>query len=297
MKSIRIQKPSLFSFKECSWFLNRNYDDCLHHITPQGISKAILIDKQLVVCSLADAGQDIALQIEQPHPAEAIQAQAKGYLSEWWDLERDLRPFYALLHQYPALHYMATAFEGLRLVGIADLHEALCWSVIGQQINLTFAYKLKRALVERYSRSVLLNGTRYFIFPEPAVLAGLRVEELRQLQFSRQKAEYIIGLSRLFTEGQISKEKLLTSGSTEERLKLLMKIKGVGAWTANYVLLKTLKDLNCVPHGDAGLLNALIRHGYIQGRKDEVAIRKLFDGFPGWEGYLVFYLWRSLSAS
>jgi DNA-3-methyladenine glycosylase II len=80
-------------------------------------------------------------------------------VSGWFDLERNMDPFYSLLRHDVRLFYMADAFAGLRIVGIPNLFEALCWSITGQQINLTFAYKLKRRLVETYGTHLELNFT------------------------------------------------------------------------------------------------------------------------------------------
>lgn len=219
MKEVLIAKPSLFSFEECLWFLNRNYDDCLHYITTDSITKAIEIDNALVVFSLTNAENYIVVRLESGHATTSLSEKLTLYVTDWLDLERDIQPFYSLLQQHDSLGYMVYAFAGLRLIGIADLYEALCWCVIGQQINLTFAYTLKRRLVETYSSYVEINRTKHYVFPASGVLAGLSVEELKQLQFSRQKAEYIIHLSTLFAI-DISPEKsclaylLLKKGET-----------------------------------------------------------------------------------
>jgi DNA-3-methyladenine glycosylase II len=294
-QAISIPKPGLFSFEECLWFLNRNYDECLHQINGNSITKAVTLDGEALVFTMSAEGKNISVKIETPNASSGIQSKLKAFIIDWLDMERNVAPFYRLLKAHPALHYMTKDFAGLRLIGIADLHEALCWCIIGQQINLGFAYKLKRSLVERFGEFTEVNDTKYWIFPQPGVLANLSIEQLKQLQFSRQKAEYIIHISQQFCEGNISKEKLFALPTTEERRKSLTAIRGVGIWTANYALMKTLKDLNCIPHGDIGLLNALSNHELIKDRKDTKAIEKLFQKFRGWESYLVFYLWRSLA--
>ena len=66
-------------------------------------------------------------------------------------------------------------------------------------------------------------------------------------------------------------------------------------WTANYALMKSLKQMQAIPYGDVGLLNALLNHQLIDDKKDLTRMAPLFKKFKGWESYLVFYLWRSLS--
>jgi len=184
----------------------------------------------------------------------------------------------------------------LRLMGIVDLFEALCWSVIGQQINLTFAFKLKRRLVEKYGERLDFEGDAYYLFPSYAVLAEVTVDELREMQFSRSKAAYLIGLGASFAKGELSREMLLRLPDLESRQKVLTALKGIGIWTANYTLMKTLREPSSIPHGDTGLLTALANHAVIKERSEVEKISRFFSKYKGWESYLVFYLWRSLAA-
>ena len=92
---------------------------------------------------------------------------------------------------------MVHQFSGLRIIGIPDLLEALSWAIIGQQINLTFAYTLKHRLDEKYGTKVTFENQSYYLFPEATTIAAINPEVLRPLQFSQRKAEYLIGLAEL----------------------------------------------------------------------------------------------------
>ena len=295
MKTLLIPKPALFSFEECLWFLNRNYDDCLHHIEPGILSKAICINGENIAFTLQTNEQHLLLNITHGDSNSLLQQQLIHYITDWFDLARDITPFYGLLEKNKTLGYMAKAFQGFRLIGIHDLYEALCWSIIGQQINLTFAYTLKRRLVEKYGQSLTVDQQTLYVFPRPDVLQYATVADLRPLQFSERKAEYLILISQLFAAGAISIQHVEQCASYDEQVQLLTAIRGIGVWTANYALMKTLKQLQAIPYGDVGLLNALLNHGLIKDKKDTPGIEKLFRKFKGWESYVVFYLWRSLS--
>ena len=223
-----------------------------------------------------------------------IKQTVHDYIVEWLDLRRGMRPFFRLLKDEKKLSYMDFAFRGLRLVGIPDLYETLLWCVIGQQINLAFAYKLKRRLVEAYGQRVVSEGEEFYLFPAAETLASARTSDLLRMQFSRQKAEYTLGISKLFASGELN-QGILQNLSAQERYDALVAVRGIGPWTANYALMKTFRDMDAVPHGDAGLKNALKSHGLVRGSKNEKAVEKLFDRFSGWKSYLVLYLWRSLA--
>jgi DNA-3-methyladenine glycosylase II len=277
-----------FSFKECLWFLNRNYDDCLHSIGPDYVRKAILIDNQPVLFEIREG---LKVQILQGENSAAVNA----FIYEWLDLETDITPFYQQLATHKELAYMHKDFAGLRLIGIPDLFEAICWCIIGQQINLTFAYKIKRRLVETYGQKMVYDGITYYTFPTPEVLAEADEAILRSMQLSGKKTEYLTGIAKVFKEGKMSKDLLRSLKDVTAQQKALTDIRGIGIWTANYTLMKSLRVPTSIPYGDAGLLNALIGHKIIADKKDIRAIEKFFQHFKGWESYLVFYLWRSLA--
>jgi DNA-3-methyladenine glycosylase II len=256
LPSILIPIPPFFSFNECIWFLNRNYDDCLHVISENRIRKALEIDGRIVLFEIREKGRFLEVSILTGESDHEISSFLTGYIIEWFDMQRDMEPFYALLKADPLLAYMIESFNGLRLVGVADLFEALSWSIVGQQINLTFAYKLKRRLVERYGRQLEFENEVFYTFPSAETLARTQPEELREMQFSQKKAEYIIGIAKLFADNTLSKEIIRSLPDFVSRQKALTSVKGIGLWTANYALMKSLRESAGIPHGDVGLLNA-----------------------------------------
>ncbi|MNE65711.1 DNA-3-methyladenine glycosylase [compost metagenome] len=133
------------------------------------------------------------------------------------------------------------------------------------------------------------------MFPHYSVLAEASFDELKDMQYSTQKANYIISTAKAFSNGEISKEMIRQLPELSAKQKALTNLKGIGIWTANYVLMKTLKEFTCIPYGDIGLLNALANHQIISDRKDLDTINRFFEDFKGWESYLTFYLWRSLA--
>lgn len=296
MPSITIPKPQNFSFKECLWFLDRNYDDCLYHVSATSVIKPLRVNGQKVIFELKENGEVLAVEMLHNESGKDHTTVIVAYINDWLDLERDLSDFYQLLQKHHAFDYMPEDFSGLRLIGIPDVFEAICWCIIGQQINLTFAYKLKRRMVEQYGESVEIDGQVHHFFPKPEVLAQATMEDLKALQFSRQKADYVIHVAKLISSGAFSKQQLEALPDREAQLKQLISVRGVGEWTANYVLMKTLKDMNCITIGDTGLNSALDAHGLVKDKKNKAEVRAFFDDFEGWKSYLVIYLWRSLAS-
>lgn len=286
-----LSQPPQFSFSECRWFLDRKYDECLHQTTATTVTKAVLLDGQPTVLTISEKATQLLVQVVHGQPSEEA---ILTFIREWFDLDTDIFAFYEQLQQDADLSFLATDYYGLRLMGIPDLFEALCWCVIGQQINLTFAYALKRRLVERWGEKLTVEHRAYYLFPSPERLAALSVEELRALQFSTRKAEYIIGIAQLFSTNSISKEQLQQLPEAEI-FNRLTAIRGVGEWTAQYVMMKSLRLPNSVPYGDVGLYNALHHIKQFEKRPTRQKLDEFFQPFEGWKSYLTLYLWRTLA--
>ncbi len=293
-KTITLPTPALFDFDQCYFFLDRGYDECLYRLDDQKVHRAIAYEEALLPFSVMPNNNQ--LTIETPKTLNDRQLEfIKKYVEEWFDLKRDIQPFYDLLNSKPRLKPLVDKYHGLRLIGIPDLFEAMCWSIIGQQINLTFAFKLKRKLVEFYGKSTEWNGQKLLHFPTPEALVHLDEQRLRTNQFSRGKIQYLRNVALAFTQNGLSKKSIREIPDFESRQKKLIEIKGIGIWSANYALMKTLHQPEAIPFGDTGLTQSLFNHQIITDRKDDVAIRKFFRTVRTWEAYTVFYLWRSLA--
>ena len=109
-----------------------------------------------------------------------------------------------------------------------------------------------------------------------------------------KKSEYIIGIAQLMASGELTKDKLLRMDSVKEAEKSLVKIRGIGPWTANYVLMRCLRYTSAYPIDDVGLHNA-IKH--LTGSEKKPAKEELLNlslSWENWQAYATFYLWRVL---
>jgi DNA-3-methyladenine glycosylase II len=216
------------------------------------------------------------------------------YVREWFDLDNDLTPFYAMSQGDSLLNGVVTRLYGLRNMGIPDLFEALCWGIIGQQINLAFAYTLKRRFVESFGKKVSSGEITCWLFPTPEDIAALSVSDIATLKMTTKKSEYLIGVARLLVDGVISKEMLLKAESFKAAEKMLVSIRGIGPWTANYVLMRCLRYPAAFPIDDVGLHNAIKSVLEMEQKPTVAQIRELSAGWANWEAYATFYLWRVL---
>lgn len=265
----------------------------MHRVTETSVIKPFRVGTEVTLLEISEQNKQLLVQYRGGGLVD--EALLRDQITALFDLETDLTPFYEHLRADAEFAYMATEYYGLRLMGIPDLFEALCWSIIGQQINLTFAYTLKRRLVELAGQKLIHQNHEFYGFPLPEQVAALTVEQLRLLQFSGRKAEYLIGVARAFAASEISKARLMALPTTESMVHRLTSLRGIGEWTAHYALMKSLKVPTSVPYGDVGLYNALFALKGLPKRPSRPELASVFDAFKGWEAYLTLYLWRSLA--
>ena len=176
----------------------------------------------------------------------------------------------------------------LRISRTPSLYDGLLWSVIGQQINFSFASLLKRRLFE-LAGTPLPNGL--VAPPTPAAVAALELHDLLRLQFSRQKADYVISLSRLIANGSFDLESLRTMSATRAE-RTLLSLRGLGPWSVNYIMMRALGLPDCVPLGDTGVTSGLQSLLSLEQRPDVDATRRLMAMFSPHRSLATAHLWQ-----
>lgn len=293
---LKVPTPPEFNFEECLVFLSRSAQENLHRIKDEKITKLLNHQEELILFELTHTDRHLHMEFLNGMPSEEGQRAAADYVWDWFDLNTDLIPFYDLAAQDPILQKVVKNFHGLRILGMPDLFEAMGWAIMGQQINLTFAYTLKKRLVENYGNSIVYQGEEYWTFPSFERVAALSVSDLTPLQFSSRKAEYLIGVAGEMVKGNLAKDQFMDRTDTVNIEKELVAIRGIGPWSANYVMMKCLAIPSAFPLADVGLHNALKKALELDKKPSLAEIERLAENWRGWEAYATFYLWRSLYA-
>ncbi len=201
-----------------------------------------------------------------------------------------LLPLHQLPADPPAHRLLRRRFGGARPVLFADPFEGLAWTILGQQITVAFAARLKADIAARYGTWVDDGPARVAVFPHPGTLAALSVDDLRALKLSRQKAETLKRVADMTTAGELDFT-ALTHMATADALARLQSIPGVGPWTAEYVLLRVLGHPDVLPAADVGLQRAWARLTGGSGRVSEAELRQAGSAWAGWRSDFAFLLW------
>jgi AraC family transcriptional regulator of adaptative response / DNA-3-methyladenine glycosylase II len=176
----------------------------------------------------------------------------------------------------------------LRISQTPTIFDGLLWAIVGQQITFSFACRLRRRLVELCGTPV---GQNLIAPPSPKDVARLDPETLLPLQFSRSKAEHVIGTARLVVEGRLDLD-ALACGSAARAERTLLAVRGLGPWSANYLMMRSLGFADCVPLGDTGVTSGLQRLMHLDIRPDLDATRRLMGVFSPYRSLATAHLWQ-----
>ncbi len=290
---IYLSVPANFDFDQCLRFLDRNPHEILHRVENGRWIKLIELAKTPVIIQVSKVSEHLCVKALNTELDQEQRITLVSFLEEVFDLNSDLTAFYQKMRGDPIMGDLCEEYQGLRLLGIPDLFEALCWCIIGQQINLNFAYKLKQRLVQATGDKLHYMGRDYFMFPRAEVVANMSVKEFSHWQFSAAKASYLIGVAEQIQAGALTKSGLLgkSVGHIEQTL---MGLKGIGTWSAQYVMMKCLRIGAAFPVHDVGLQNAIKVITDSPKKPSLAQLHQLNRKWHPWQAYATFYLWHSL---
>jgi AraC family transcriptional regulator of adaptative response / DNA-3-methyladenine glycosylase II len=202
-------------------------------------------------------------------------------------LDQDAAAFARLAKKLGLARLVAGRAE-LRISQTSSVFDGVLWSIIGQQINFPFACLLKRRLFER-AGTLLPNGL--YAPPTPSAVAALDPADLLPLQFSRQKADYVIATARLVAGGTLDLESLRAMSATRAE-RTLLAVRGLGPWSVNYLMMRALGFADCVPYGDTSVTSNLQDLFKLDERPDIDATRRLMSVFSPYRSLATSHLWQ-----
>ena len=272
----------------------RVFAPLMDHFQDGEYRRAIRIDGQPVLYSVSEDGNPgmsaLTIRVLKGTGDRGIRDYVQKAVARQFATGLDLAPFYRIASKDKVLAKLVDRFRGLRIPQAPSVYECVVCAILEQQVNLTFAHQVKRALVEAYGESIEFEGQRYSTFPQPRALARVTPADLRELQISGPKARYIIEFSRAVADGGIGLEELRDLPSAQVRQRLL-EHKGIGPWTAEYVCLRALGKLDHLPASDVGLQKSIQLLYRLRKLPSPARVEQLARKWAGWRSYATFYLW------
>lgn len=242
------------------------------------------------VLSLVDVGRvdapAVAVELNGIPTTPAELAELEPIVRHLLGDDLDLGAFYSAVAGDSIFAAVTQQLYGVRAPR-SPLWETLCWTICGQQISVPFAYMLKERLVRRYGDAHTVAGRTLHYFPAPERLAVIDPAELLEMQFSRNKASFIIQLAQQISAGALDLERVVAL-PTEEAINYLITFRGIGRWTAEFVLLRGLGRHDALPANDAGVRQGIT--ALYGPRLPEPELRAFAERWSGWGGMVAMYM-------
>jgi DNA-3-methyladenine glycosylase II len=222
--------------------------------------------------------------------SESDMEKAEAVLRFIFNLNFDLKPFYEQVKNDKTMARITRRLWGLKSPTTQTVFEALVDSIVEQQISLKVANTLENRLIKKYGDQLTIDDEVYYAYPTPNSLAAVSVEEFRQCGLSQRKAEYIKGVSALIAEGKLDLEKFKSYGDADEIIWEMDAIRGIGVWTAELTMIRSMQKWNAFPADDLGL-RRVVAHYYCGDEKITSAqARQIAEPWGEWKGVAAYYL-------
>lgn len=273
-------------------------DEIVDRVTPHRYQRLLSVAGKLTLATVTDEGTItkplLRVELEGKGKVDLDRPEFTAQLRHILCTDLDLKPFYRLAKSDELLASIAPQFRGLKLVQSPTVFEALVVAVLAQQVNLTFAYSIKRELVETFGETWRTNGETHYAFPAPERFAAQKEEDLLRFRLSRAKAGTLVRLGQAFASGAVQ-ETALRDYSDDEVIAQLTQIKGIGRWSADIALMRGLARFDAFPGGDLGVVKYVAQGLLGKAEKaTEAEMRTFAERWKPYRGLALIYCYAEL---
>ncbi len=189
---------------------------------------------------------------------------------------------HAYLSKDPVMKKLIETYELPGWSYSGNLFLEICGSIIGQQLSVKAGNTIEQRFLSLYADKN----------PTPMQVLNTDDEKLRTCGLSYAKIKYVKGVCESIINQEIDFESMRT-WPDEEVIESLIKLKGIGRWTAEMFLMFSYGREDVFSLGDLGLRNAVSRL-YGVNRDDLLAIETISQKWKPYRSLASRYLWKSL---
>jgi DNA-3-methyladenine glycosylase II len=201
----------------------------------------------------------------------------------------DLRDWYRMAEGHRKLRALADKFKGVKPPRFPTVFEALVNAFACQQLSLVVGLALLNRLAALCDVRRGTGDRAHYAFPAPGDVARVAPAEYHAIGFSRQKVRALLTLARAIDRGEVDVERLSRAEDLEAAARLC-ELRGVGRWTAEYVLLRGLGRLHVFPGDDVGAQKSLAGWLGRPGPLDYDGVTRALEKWRPYAGMLYFHL-------
>jgi AraC family transcriptional regulator of adaptative response / DNA-3-methyladenine glycosylase II len=267
--------------------------------------RAVICGDTSGVISVSHSPQDYCLILRAPVAMSHSLLTLTACVRSLFDLDADPEVIADQLETDPVLAPLVRTRPGLRLPGAWDRFELAVRAILGQQVSVkgatTLAGRLVRAHGEPLAESVATPADESdqikdaagdnhptHLFPSPTLLA---VADLTTLGMPRARAKAIRKLAAAVRDGDLN---LTATADLEQAVSKLTALPGIGAWTAQYIAMRALREPDAFPAADLGLLRAMSTK---TEKMTPATLARRAEVWRPWRAYAAMHLWMSESVA
>lgn len=203
-----------------------------------------------------------------------------------FDLDADMQVIHQQLGEDPLLASIIDKFPGLRLPGCWDKFEFSIRAILGQQISVKAAITLADRIALKYGNTAIENPFKLsHNFPDENALLSA---DYCDIGLTKARISTLNNWLEFFLKNQQIFSCYENIASLEHAL---IKVKGIGPWTVNYLAMRGLSDPDAFPSADLGIIKALTTNEQKPSNKEILA---LSEQWRPWRAYAAIYLWHKL---
>ncbi|MGA9452588.1 MAG: DNA-3-methyladenine glycosylase 2 family protein [Verrucomicrobiia bacterium] len=275
------------------WALRRRPSNLIDRWDGQTYRRVLVLNGQPVEAAVVHPGSPDSPHLQVTFTGQRITSNLKSAavksLARLLGLRINLSDFYWRAATDAKLNPLAERFRGMKPPRFPTVFETLVNAIACQQMSLSLGILLLSRMTEKFGPAMNGSIESVHAFPRPEDLANREAADFRLLGFSRAKGESLIALARTCASGQIDLE-ALDGLSNEAVVERLLKLKGVGRWSAEYALLRGLGRLNVYPGDDVGARNNLQRWLKLKKPLDYDGVRRITARWQPYAGLVYFHM-------
>ena len=248
--------------------------------------RTVAIDEHTGWIAVSQGKKDNALNVEMSPSLTSVIGAVIARVKRLFDLGAVPDAVSAVLLQEPLLTDVVRRIPGLRVAGAFDGFELAVRAILGQQVSVKGATTLAGRWAQAFGTPIatpypMLNR----LTPSALEMTQVTVDQIAALGIVGARARCLSILAPAVLEKRIV---LTFAPNVEEQIEALMRLPGIGPWTAQYIAMRALHWPDAFPSGDLMLLRA--------ANANQKQLKQLAESWRPWRAYATHYLWQTLGA-
>ena len=271
------------------WALRRRSKNIVDQWDGEYYRRLFFIEDQLIKVTVEQKSTNEILVSTNKKISQKIKVELIRLLEMMLGLNRKLLDFYRLVKHDTHLFHLVIQFKGLKPPRFPSIFEALVNAISCQQLSLDAGLQIQNRFAQHIGKKMSDHNGTFYAFPIPEDVEKCSVAELKKLGFSTNKCKTLIDLSsQIIADATLFDN--LENKTNDEIVKLLCQFKGIGRWSAEYVLLRGLGKIEMFPGDDVGASKNLQLLLHLKTKLDYQQISKITKKWYPYAGFIYFHL-------